>query len=171
MTDLTRWDFPPEAEVNPSNDLVRSAVHRAYRGRCFYTGREVALSEMHLDHVIPRAAGGPDNLYNLAVATGPINSSKSDAFDPEGVVPVLYLVRERFAPRALRFLQELRAATVGAAQREAGRARARQRFPVPGVFPCGVVPGVFPCRRTSARRFPFRPIRRPCLSRSNAATR
>ena len=45
--------------------------------RCFYCGSEV--SDFHVDHVVPVALGGADDLRNFAPACAPCNLSKNDS--------------------------------------------------------------------------------------------
>lgn len=50
----------------------RAAVHAKYGGRCAYCGREIAIEDMQIDHLIPQIAfakgkadGNPDDINNL----------------------------------------------------------------------------------------------------------
>ena len=67
--------------------LRRQVIRRA-RGRCEYCGLAQAGQEgaFHVDHVIPRQAGGPTNLSNLALACVSCSLRKEarrSAIDPE----------------------------------------------------------------------------------------
>ncbi len=70
----------------PTTDtFLRQAVFIAFGGKCFYTGREVAFDEMHIDHIRPRQKGGADCIANYALACQEINLKKvarhSDTFE------------------------------------------------------------------------------------------
>lgn len=105
---LEPFDFPAEYDCEISDNDLRCAIHAAFGGRCFYTRQEVSLDEMHVDHVIPKAQGGPDNIFNY-VLTGPAtNIRKGGKVDPVAVAGPLYLVRTHFAPRVIRLLKTMR---------------------------------------------------------------
>lgn len=47
---------------------IRAKVYRKYDGHCAYCGREILLSEMQIDHFIPKRGWnekGSDNIENL----------------------------------------------------------------------------------------------------------
>lgn len=92
-----------------SDPDVRMAVYRSFKGICFWTRQPLAFEEMHLDHVWPRVKGGPDNLFNLVPTTQSMNLFKSAAFDPEATTAVLAIIRLRYGPSCLRFLDQLKA--------------------------------------------------------------
>lgn len=46
--------------------------------RCRYCGASSKSTELHIDHVLPRAAGGRDDLANLVTACIDCNYGKSD---------------------------------------------------------------------------------------------
>ena len=48
--------------------INRVLVHRKYGGRCAYCGREIAYTEMQIDHLIPKRSGGKDDIDNLMPA-------------------------------------------------------------------------------------------------------
>jgi 5-methylcytosine-specific restriction endonuclease McrA len=45
--------------------MDRQAVYSKYGGRCAYCGREIAYKDMQVDHMIPKANGGTDDMENL----------------------------------------------------------------------------------------------------------
>lgn len=45
--------------------INRNAIYAKYQGRCAYCGREIAISDMQVDHIIPKANGGTDDYDNL----------------------------------------------------------------------------------------------------------
>jgi 5-methylcytosine-specific restriction endonuclease McrA len=50
---------------------TRELVYAKYNGRCAYCGHKITLSEMQVDHIIPKRSGGTDSLdnYNPACRT------------------------------------------------------------------------------------------------------
>jgi hypothetical protein len=46
--------------------------------RCRYCGATSATSQLHIDHVLPRSAGGDDSAANLVAACADCNHGKSD---------------------------------------------------------------------------------------------
>lgn len=46
--------------------------------RCRYCGATAATAELHIDHVLPRSAGGQDTSENLVAACSACNHGKSD---------------------------------------------------------------------------------------------
>lgn len=66
-----------------SDPDVRQQVFNMTDGRCFYCEAELSFdgltpgAEFNVDHVMPRASGGPDHLMNYVPACGPCNVSKN----------------------------------------------------------------------------------------------
>lgn len=102
------FDFPAEGEVDPADPLVRHVIHKAYGAVDFWTRALLPLAEMHLDHVYPRALGGPDNVFNLVPTTRAVNIGKSDTFNPAAFVPVLAIIRAVYGPRVMTALARAR---------------------------------------------------------------
>ena len=48
--------------------MNRQAVYNKYSGRCAYCGREIGFKEMQVDHMVPKASGGTDEIENLMPA-------------------------------------------------------------------------------------------------------
>jgi len=77
---------------------VRDRVFAMTNGRCFYcdsglvmTGSDSdagAATVMHIDHIVPKSAGGPDHLTNYVPACGPCNLAKNGR-------PYLEFIRDR----------------------------------------------------------------------------
>jgi hypothetical protein len=145
--------FPMEASAPPGDPIVRAAIHRAFGGICFWTRQQIALHEMHIDHVWAKSRGGPDNIFNYVPATGPANLTKKDTFDIEAVTAVLAFVRLTYGPRVL---TEVAAARLRAASLKAAWWRISERRIVPEredalVTPESSLPyGVENCRREIA---------------------
>lgn len=81
------------------DSITRQAVYEAYNGKCFYTGRELGDGDYEVDHVLPRAKGGTDDVGNLVLCAKDVNRSKSAKVDYAGIEPILYIVRTVYAPR------------------------------------------------------------------------
>ena len=100
--------FPDTGAASPSDPLVREAVFRAFKGRCFYTGESLSRTDCRIDHIFPVSRGGPDNIYNFALASDRINSKKSASIDRQRIEGVLYVIATSFAPKAIDFLKKRR---------------------------------------------------------------
>lgn len=44
----------------------REKIHKRFGGICYLCGKTVSLKNMHADHIVAVAQGGPTNLSNLA---------------------------------------------------------------------------------------------------------
>lgn len=101
IASLLPFDFPAEGEVNSADPLVRRVIHKAYGAVDFWTRAPLPLAGMQLDHVFPRALGGPNNVFNLVPTSAGMNIGKSDTFDDAAFVPVLAIIRAVYAPRIM----------------------------------------------------------------------
>ena len=54
-------------------------------GLCALTGRPMDIATATLDHIVPRARGGSNELDNLRWTTKPANHAKGDLLDDEFV--------------------------------------------------------------------------------------
>jgi len=68
------------------NGKLKDAIRKAYNGKCQYCNHTGAN---HIDHIIPRAKGGSDDLSNLSLACGRCNMMKSAHAISEGFVEIL----------------------------------------------------------------------------------
>lgn len=59
----------------PENPYVRRRVLEMTGGRCAYCDAQLG-GDFHIEHVVSKAAGGPDHLANYVPACGPCNSQK-----------------------------------------------------------------------------------------------
>lgn len=86
------------------NKRLRLAVLQRDRFRCVYCGRGSDTVELHVDHVVPRAAGGSDESTNLVTACADCNMGKLDApiALPDYVSPVAIPKRQRTYRRAVK---------------------------------------------------------------------
>lgn len=60
---------------------LKMELHKAQGGICLYTGEGLAptsLDEYVIDHIVPRAKGGPDAAVNLVLTTRRTNDDKGD---------------------------------------------------------------------------------------------
>jgi hypothetical protein len=101
---LPPWDFPDEAQYSHTDPDVRRALYTQHRGRDFYTGNRIKFGDMVVDHVLPRALGGPDNLYNYVPTVRSINSSKGKRYDRRETVSIL-LDLMNLGPRLLKMVR------------------------------------------------------------------
>lgn len=56
----------------------RERLHAETNGCCIYCGRPVALEEMEVEHIVPKAQGGADALSNVICSCPQCNASKKD---------------------------------------------------------------------------------------------
>jgi len=99
--------FPVEWDFKISNPMVRESIYKAFGGKCFYTGREVAFEDMQIDHIWPRAKEGPDNLFNYVCSDADFNNRKNDKFD-EAIFQRFYdAVAIAYRPSVLRRFKAL----------------------------------------------------------------
>lgn len=75
-------DLPDVREAGAKPKQVprrRREVFEKSSGRCFYCGTALTLDgKWHIEHQMPRALMGPDELVNLVAACVPCNLAKSD---------------------------------------------------------------------------------------------
>ncbi len=67
-------------------------------GRCQYTGRNLALGEGSIDHILPRSRGGETTWENCVIAAREVNSRKADRTPEEAG---MRLLQEPKAPAEL----------------------------------------------------------------------
>lgn len=81
--------FPEQAEFHriPDSAVIpisrisrrRQEVFEKSHGRCHYCGTPLTLDgKWHVEHMMPRALGGVDQMVNLVAACAPCNLEKSD---------------------------------------------------------------------------------------------
>lgn len=59
-------------------EQVREVLFAQQNGRCLYCCIRIPIEETHLDHIIPRAKGGLDESWNLAITCPACNMVKRD---------------------------------------------------------------------------------------------
>jgi hypothetical protein len=87
---------------------LRVAIFEAFEGKCFWSGRDVQQDAFHVDHVVPVAKGGKDEIENFVLSDPDINKLKSDLMDTDLVDRVLYIVRTVYAPRVASVLSRIK---------------------------------------------------------------
>ena len=65
-------------ERNPRYDVFKPLLFGQQEGRCRGTNFEIFYSEATVDHIVPKALGGKDELTNLQVLCEPCNGLKND---------------------------------------------------------------------------------------------
>jgi 5-methylcytosine-specific restriction endonuclease McrA len=55
---------------------LRRKVYKLYNGICYLCGKHVRYQDMHIDHIVPIAVGGPDNRSNYAPTHALCNQKK-----------------------------------------------------------------------------------------------
>ena len=68
----------PSHERNPRSRVLKPLLFGQQEGRCKGTEFEIFYSEATVDHIVPKAAGGEDELSNLQVLCSPCNGLKDD---------------------------------------------------------------------------------------------
>lgn len=59
---------------------IRAQVRLQHGGKCALCGKPVPLTAMDLDHIVPRARGGSDEITNFQPAHYSCNRSRGDAY-------------------------------------------------------------------------------------------
>lgn len=69
--------LPVKQETHGTGSLgVRKHVHEMTSGTCVYCKTPIDVNTMHIDHIVPRAHGGPDHVSNYVPSCGGCNQSK-----------------------------------------------------------------------------------------------
>ena len=101
---LSQFEFPEDAEFFIFERTLRIALHEAFEGKDFYTGLPLDYDQMSIDHVLPKALNGPNNVMNYVPTTGAINSKKGQKFGHEDLKS-LEAIRDIYGPRVLALLR------------------------------------------------------------------
>ena len=113
-------------KISISNPKLRKAIYEVFEGMCFFTGQQVALEDMTIDHIVPRSKGGADDVYNYVLTSRHLNAKKKAKLDIKGVEPSLYIIKLVYAPKVLkRFYKSQKVVRF--------RPRLYSRFKKPGV--------------------------------------
>lgn len=81
--------FPPELkammeERQAGNKIKRKLADEQY-DHCIYCAKTVPYAEQTVEHLIPVSAGGPDALWNLAMACFPCNQNRGNDYDAKAI--------------------------------------------------------------------------------------
>jgi hypothetical protein len=76
MTNQPIPSFDPAFNMPITRD-VSQVLAEHYQFKCLLSGRSVANGGFHVDHIFPRARGGPDNLQNYVIADASANIGKN----------------------------------------------------------------------------------------------
>lgn len=63
----------------PIDRVTRNECYHKFGGHCAYCGVKLGLKGWHVDHVIPWAKGGPDDIMNFFPACKYCNALKNDS--------------------------------------------------------------------------------------------
>lgn len=74
--------FPDIRQTTPTIEKIKAWLE-GQTLVCYYSGEEVSLWEMHIDHKIPPFRGGDNGLANLCIASAKMNSSKGQMTERE----------------------------------------------------------------------------------------
>lgn len=96
--------FPEGAHFFTFEHLLRYSIHEAFEGIDFYTGKPLNFENMSIDHIIPRASGGQDNVFNYVPTNAITNSLKGHKFTFEDL-ETLKVVRDIYGPRVMALLK------------------------------------------------------------------
>ena len=89
-------------EIFKTDNLLRQAIYVAFDGKCFYTGRDVPVTEMDVDHIKPLSKGGRNCIANYVMTCQYINLKKSDYHSEHFEKVVTEVVSLVFAPKVLK---------------------------------------------------------------------
>lgn len=104
---LLGFTFERGSFRSTSDRKLRVAIYEAFNGVDFYTQQKISFSEMVIDHVVPRSAGGPDSYFNYVITNRTTNAAKLAKADPVAVVGTLAIVRTVYAPRVKAILEKI----------------------------------------------------------------
>lgn len=94
--------------MNTTDPDLRVAIYEAFKGKCFWSGRDVRRDAFNVDHVVPVAKGGRDEIENFVLSDPDINNLKNDLIDTYLVERVLYIVHTVYAPRVASVLLRIK---------------------------------------------------------------
>lgn len=63
---------------SPADRSIREQVAAVTGNRCFYCDADLEQETLHVDHIVPKNAGGPDHISNYVPACAKCNGSKGD---------------------------------------------------------------------------------------------
>lgn len=72
-------------------------------GKCVFCAKPVSYSDSTLDHVIPRAKGGTNNIWNLCIAHAACNTLKGSKVPDEQLVKLIRRRTENYFRHTLSY--------------------------------------------------------------------
>lgn len=117
-------------EIPTSDKFLRKAMLKVFGGRCLYTGMPVSLSDMHIDHIVPKSKGGRDCILNYALSSKRANFDKGAKRGSEFERVVLEFVRLTYAHRVANRRYELVAEAGGCTKRPYNTKTKRRTYTV-----------------------------------------
>lgn len=102
-----------EEQIPIIDRYLRQAVFIAFGGKCFYTGRDIKIEDMHIDHIFPKKLGGLDCISNYVLTCQEINLKKNGKYNEKFGKVVSEIVDLVYADEVRRVLKDLRANTDG----------------------------------------------------------
>jgi len=72
-----------------ASGMKRLRIYMRDKFRCQYCGEKKPVSELTLDHILPRSRGGDNSPVNIVTACVPCNNRKSDRTPAEARMPLL----------------------------------------------------------------------------------
>ncbi len=82
---------------------IRKMIYNKANGHCVLCGRKILFEDMTLDHIIPLAMNGPDEVGNLQCTCEFCNSAKASALPEEFIDRIssifLYQMEKKYAGR------------------------------------------------------------------------
>jgi 5-methylcytosine-specific restriction endonuclease McrA len=101
LLEIARTDTTFELAAAPGTDPADRRAPRVWVGKCLHCGSRLSLSERGeplgsatVEHLLPRSAGGTDDLHNLAIACARCNHEKGVRHDHRPDDPRAREVRE-----------------------------------------------------------------------------
>ena len=90
------------SEIPTTDQNLRQAMYKVFKGKCFYTGQLVTLETMEIDHIIPKSKGGKDCISNYVLTNRPVNGYKRDKVNTEFAEGTVYYNSITYAPKVLK---------------------------------------------------------------------
>ena len=78
--------------------FYKGILYEHFGGKCVYCGRNISVSEMEVDHVIPKTKGGNSSFRNSLPTCMPCNRRKNNKPPPIPVQLPLDIKRYRIFP-------------------------------------------------------------------------
>jgi len=93
--------------IKINDPILRRAIYEAFDGKCFYTGRGLHFTEIHIDHIVPKSKGGADCIENYVLSSSYINLKKWGNDEGWRFDIILETVRILFVKNVVRLYNEI----------------------------------------------------------------